>query len=260
VKSIESKVSREPSLTTILANTAASSTTNNGGTIMKMREIRLLPILYAMQSAFLGSLSVMLAKALSSLIRSTFDGDNQLTNAAFWIVLILWVVAMLFWLTRMNKALRMFDGVIIIPTLQVFWILSSILSGGIFYREFSDYSDGSLVGFTFSVLVILAGVVLLTSKMKKRKDKPSAEQQQGMSLISPSKSAVLGAMESSQATMTMLIHEDQDDDEEISLVAKVSLVLHWNPPVDCDLDDEQDERMNTPMNINLNNNNNSRIP
>lgn len=130
-------------------------------------EWRLLPALFAIQSASLGCLSVLLAKSLSGFLRTSVADDNQTASPVFYLVLFLWFGFMVFWLSRMNKALRMFDGVVIIPTLQVFWIVFSIISGGIFFKEFSAYSAGEMTGFVFSVFLILMGVVLLTSRRKR---------------------------------------------------------------------------------------------
>ncbi len=85
-----------------------------------------LPVTYAMASAMIGTFSVLQAKCLSELLGRTLRGDNQLRYFFTWAVLFLWLFLTVFWLHRMNTALRLFDGVFIIPILQVFWyVLSS---------------------------------------------------------------------------------------------------------------------------------------
>jgi hypothetical protein len=149
-----------------LSRQLAKAHADNGVSI-STREIKILPVIYAAQSAMLGSFSVVLAKALSSLLRTSFAGSVQLRYFGFYVILFLWVIAMLFWLTRMNKALKMFDGYVIIPVLQVFWIIFSILAGGLYYQEFQEFSVGSGFGFGAGVLVILVGVVMLARKKRK---------------------------------------------------------------------------------------------
>ena len=78
--------------------------------------------------------SVLQAKCLSELLGKTMRGDNQLKNPFTWGVLVLWFLLMLFWLSRMNLALKMFDGVFIIPVLQVAWTCWAILHGGTYGR------------------------------------------------------------------------------------------------------------------------------
>merc|ERR1719206_1460839 len=75
---------------------------------------------------------------------------------------------MMFWLYRMNNALRRFDGVFIIPVLQTSWMPFSILSGGILFREFEGYRWANYVGFVFGALIIFGGVYQLSPQKPKQ--------------------------------------------------------------------------------------------
>jgi hypothetical protein len=121
----------------------------------------ILPLLYAVMSAIVGTQSVVQAKCLSILLRATMDGENQLGNWFTYFVIFMWLAATSFWLTRMNKALSMFDGLFIIPVLQVFWTFFSITSGGIYFEEFNSFSAGQLAGFSSGVAVVFLGVYML---------------------------------------------------------------------------------------------------
>ena len=123
-----------------------------------------LPLLYAITSAILGTQSVVQAKCLSILLRATLDGDNQLVNWFTYFVLLFWLGATSFWLTRMNKALSMFDGLFIIPVLQVFWTFFSIVSGGIYFEEFKSFTWPQMIGFCAGVCVVFIGVYMLSPK------------------------------------------------------------------------------------------------
>jgi hypothetical protein len=123
-----------------------------------------LPLLYAITSAVLGTQSVVQAKCLSILLRATLDGDNQLTNWFTYFVLFYWLGATSFWLTRMNKALSMFDGLFIIPVLQVFWTFFAIVSGGIYFEEFKSFTWPQMIGFIFGVSIVFLGVYMLSPK------------------------------------------------------------------------------------------------
>lgn len=79
-------------------------------------------------SGIIGTQSVLLAKSVSTLLRTTLAGNNQLGSPFLYVVLVAWAVTMVFWLYRMNKALIKFDGVFIIPMLQVRTILVVIAS------------------------------------------------------------------------------------------------------------------------------------
>ena len=75
----------------------------------------------------------------------------------------------------MNTALGMFDGLFIIPVLQVFWTFYSIVSGGIYFEEFDSFSPGQMAGFCFGVAVVFVGVYMLSPGQGGDRDVENAE-------------------------------------------------------------------------------------
>ncbi|KMS93813.1 hypothetical protein BVRB_027700, partial [Beta vulgaris subsp. vulgaris] len=128
----------------------------------------LLPVLYALVSGIIGTQSVMLAKSASILLKTSIVDSNQMADPTIYVVLLMWLVTMSFWLYRMNKALQQFDGLLIIPLLQVCWIVFSVVGGGIYFREFDGLPATHTVGFTFGILMIVLGVYLLSSHAPER--------------------------------------------------------------------------------------------
>ena len=63
----------------------------------------------------------------------------------------------------MNRALAQFDGVFIIPVLQVFWTFFSIISGGVFFKEFLSFSTSQSTGFIIGIIIVFYGVALLSA-------------------------------------------------------------------------------------------------
>ena len=51
----------------------------------------------------LGTQSVLFSKALSTLLRTTFDGDSQLDTWFFYVLLLLFICTAAFWVSRLNK-------------------------------------------------------------------------------------------------------------------------------------------------------------
>ena len=168
-------------------NAAVNVAGNGNSASMNMYANRVMPTAYAAYSAILGSQSVLMAKCLSILLRSGVlrDDDNnndkdvvdyeEANKAAATAELFIdeiyitqlfflaWLLTMSFWLRQMNKALAQFDGLFIIPTLQVFWTFFSILSGGVFFKEFEKFDVGQGIGFTIGIVIVFYGVVLLSS-------------------------------------------------------------------------------------------------
>ena len=76
-------------------------------------------ITYSLSSAVLGTQQMVAAKCMSELLRLTTTGSNQLLHPFTYAVIAMYVVATVFWLYRMNVALQMYEGLFIIPVLQV---------------------------------------------------------------------------------------------------------------------------------------------
>jgi len=119
------------------------------------------PIIYAAVSAIIGTHSVTLAKSTSVLFRTTIAGDNQFVYAFTYAILIFWALTIAFWLYRLNLGLQIYDSIVIIPTLQVFWTLFSILDGGIYFREFDEFTFLNYVMFISGVLIVFYGIFIL---------------------------------------------------------------------------------------------------
>ncbi|GIL54886.1 hypothetical protein Vafri_10566 [Volvox africanus] len=118
---------------------------------------------YAIFSALLGSQSVLFGKSISVILRTTFTESNQLGNWYTWVVLPLFTFTALFWVTRLNKGLRMFPAMIIVPLLQIAWTLFSIVSGMLYFQEYKGFTTLKAIMFPVGVLIVFIGVFILTS-------------------------------------------------------------------------------------------------
>jgi hypothetical protein len=127
-----------------------------------------LPVTYASFSALFGTFSVVLAKVLSELVTLLAEGTDIFfgPDAWFtWVTLIAWLAFVGVWLFRMNEALSLYDPLFIIPLLQVNFILFAIISGGIFFEEFSYFQPVNVGGFCIGVFLLLFGIFLLSPEV-----------------------------------------------------------------------------------------------
>lgn len=128
----------------------------------------ILPTTFAAYSAILGSHSVLFAKCLSILLRSAYTGnegeEGQILSHTWFtqIIFVGWLVTITFWLRQMNSALIKFDGLFVIPVLQVMWTFSSIISGGVFFKEFQALETDQITGFAIGMGIVFSGVYLLS--------------------------------------------------------------------------------------------------
>lgn len=121
------------------------------------------PVCFAAASAMVGTQAVVQAKCVSEILlhRKTF-GYNP--GALWWFpiaVLVLLIFSQVFWLVRMQLALTLFSGAVIIPCLQVFWTSFSILTGGLYFNEFENFGwERSSIMF-IGLCILYVGVYFL---------------------------------------------------------------------------------------------------
>ena len=132
---------------------------------------RLLPISYAMFCAPIGTQSVLFSKTVSVLLRTTMSGDSQLGSWFTWVMLLAFILTAVFWVTRLNKSLKLFPAIVIVPTMQIGWTIFSIISGGIYFQEFQEYGPLAMSMFLLGVSIIMVGVFYLTPPPKAASDR-----------------------------------------------------------------------------------------
>jgi len=124
---------------------------------------RWLPICYATFSALIGTQSVLFGKSMSLLLRTTLSGDSQAGNWYTWVVVVLFLCTAAFWMIRFNKALRLFPVSIIMPVLQVGWVILSMVSGSVYFQETADMGTVEKIMFGVGTVILIAGVWLITT-------------------------------------------------------------------------------------------------
>ncbi len=130
---------------------------------------RWLPIFYTLFSAVIGTQSVLYGKSMSLLLRTSLSGDNQADQWYTWLVVILFMSCACFWVVRFNKGLKMFPVSIIMPTLQVGWILLSMISGSLYFQEIQAMTLLEKIMFGVGTAILITGVYLITTSTKDSK-------------------------------------------------------------------------------------------
>ena len=93
--------------------------------------------------------------------------ENIFQSWFTYFTIIYWIANVVVWLSRLNRALSIFNPLFIIPMLQCSFIFFAILSGGIFFKEFNSFSSKQWVGFWFGIIVMFSGLVLLTPRHRR---------------------------------------------------------------------------------------------
>jgi len=120
------------------------------------------PFSYITMCCIIGTHSLIFAKSFSELLRLTIvDKDNQLNDGFTYLILFFLILTSSFWITRLNKILKRYQQAYIIPTQQSFWTIFSIISGGIYFKEFEKFSTLEFIMFLLGMCFIILGIAII---------------------------------------------------------------------------------------------------
>ncbi|XP_062987387.1 NIPA-like protein 2 [Elgaria multicarinata webbii] len=127
----------------------------------KRREVKHIVVLLAMV-ALLASLTIISTKAVAAMIMLSVKGNMQLNYPIFYLMLILMVLSCAFQVKFLNKAMNLYSAAEVIPMNYVFFTISAIFSGALFYQEFQGAGFLSGFMFLFGCFLSFIGVFIIT--------------------------------------------------------------------------------------------------
>ncbi|XP_052257360.1 NIPA-like protein 2 isoform X2 [Dreissena polymorpha] len=118
-------------------------------------------VIYLLIVAIIASFSVISAKAVSSMVQLTFAGDSQLKYISLYVMLIIMVSTAILQVKYLNMAMKKFESTIVVPTNFVFFTLSAIIAGIVFYQEFMGMTALEIFMFLFGCSMSFLGVYFI---------------------------------------------------------------------------------------------------
>merc|ERR1740133_61422 len=126
-----------------------------------------LPVLYALSSSMIGSISVLQAKCISELLETLSGGTNIWDSGMTYLVIGLFLSTVIFWLFRLNAALAKYDALFIIPAIQAGYIFWATLSAGMYFQEFDCLAAYQLALFAAGICIMFGGLYVLSAEAAK---------------------------------------------------------------------------------------------
>ncbi|CAH1772512.1 unnamed protein product [Owenia fusiformis] len=120
-------------------------------------------ILLLLITSLLASLTVISAKAVSGMLQLTFSGVMQLQYVIFWVMIVILAVTAVAQLKYLNQAIMAHDSTVVVPTNFVFFTISAIIAGIIFYRELWGLHALNVFMFLFGCFLCFTGVYFITA-------------------------------------------------------------------------------------------------
>jgi hypothetical protein len=118
--------------------------------------------------------------------------------------LVLFILATIFWLGRLNNALDKYDPLFIVPLFQAGYIVLSTTAGGIYFQEFQNLSAVQVIIFICGIAVMLGGLALLmASRPKVSYQEKDQKQQQSLHIVAQQEDAGTDVVEADTAEVKM---------------------------------------------------------
>uniref|UniRef100_A0A8B9WK20 NIPA like domain containing 2 n=1 Tax=Bos mutus grunniens TaxID=30521 RepID=A0A8B9WK20_BOSMU len=117
--------------------------------------------------ALLASVTVISVKAVSGMITFSVTDKMQLTYPIFYIMCIIMIASCVFQVKLLNQATKLYNTATVVPVNHIFFTISAIIAGIIFYQEFLGAAFLTIFIYLFGCFLSFLGVVLVTRNREK---------------------------------------------------------------------------------------------
>ncbi|XP_034822298.2 NIPA-like protein 2 isoform X2 [Pan paniscus] len=117
--------------------------------------------------AILASLTVISVKAVSGMITFSMMDKMQLTYPIFYIMFIIMIASCVFQVKFLNQATKLYNTTTVVPVNHIFFTISAIIAGIIFYQEFLGAAFLTVFIYLFGCFLSFLGVFLVTRNREK---------------------------------------------------------------------------------------------
>ncbi|XP_076462881.1 NIPA-like protein 2 [Babylonia areolata] len=119
-------------------------------------------VIYLLISSVTASFTVLSAKALSGMIQISASGYSQFHHPVLYVMLVLMVATAAVQIKYLNQAMKKFDSTVVVPTNFVFFTISAIVAGIVFYKEFYGMSSMDIGMFLLGCVLSFVAVYFIT--------------------------------------------------------------------------------------------------
>lgn len=117
---------------------------------------------YVFLSSFIASFTTLFIKSLGEILNKAMNGESSLLvhkSALFFATgTVVCTIGQIYWL---NRALKHYDALLVIPIFHISWTLLSIFTAGIYFQDFDHFSHVQLKNFIIGLIIIFCGSIFL---------------------------------------------------------------------------------------------------
>ncbi|EPR80014.1 hypothetical protein SLOPH_2238 [Spraguea lophii 42_110] len=146
-------------------------------------------LFYDVLAATIASFSSLFAKSFGEMLDQTVKGENQFLTGITYIFLTLIVICTVLQIYWINRALRHYDALIVVPIFHMTWTLLSITTAGIYFHDFENFTANQYQGFITGIIIIFSGSCFLAGRIMNKDVVEVEEVEIERSIISKKKSS-----------------------------------------------------------------------
>jgi len=111
-----------------------------------------------------GSCSVLFGKGVAEIVKPCFtDNDGSgFTRYQTYLIIFAMTGTLVIQMKGLNGGLEFHPAVFVVPVYQTFWIMGSIIGGGVYFKEFEGMEALNFAMFVIGVILSIVGVYILT--------------------------------------------------------------------------------------------------
>lgn len=125
----------------------------------------LMVFVYVFLSSFIASFTTLSAKSLGEIVDRIISGDNLMRSFLLYFFSFTLVGCTLLQIYWLNRALKHYDALLVVPIFHISWTILSILTAGIYFQDFDHYTATQYRNFLIGVVVIFCGSIFLGSRI-----------------------------------------------------------------------------------------------
>lgn len=120
--------------------------------------------IYLLLCSGIGSLTVVLCKAVALGVKETFTGHiNNFANYVFWILFAAAAMCIVTQMNYLNKSLDIFNTSVVTPVYYVMFTVLVIVASSILFKEWNSMGFRDILGCACGFLVVITAVIMLNA-------------------------------------------------------------------------------------------------
>ena len=113
--------------------------------------------------ALIAAIAINIGKAVSELLVTTVQGDNQLDKPLSYVLIAAFVCCLVSQLHFIDRSLRINDALLHVPVFYVLWNLLAMVGGGVVFEEFAGFRASDYALFSLGSGILFLGVYFCAS-------------------------------------------------------------------------------------------------